>query len=125
MRVGVGAAIVSYVMLSPTLTALLKSNGRGPMRGDLKAAWRNLRTRPLFSLMVIGMLALGIGGNAAIFSIFNSLFVRPLPFTDSGRLVDLDETAPKWSLSHVGVSTADSYEWRISNSTFDSIAFFR
>src|SRR5437879_6753451 len=69
---------------------------RGPMSGicrDLKLAWRNLRTRPLFSLMVIGMLALGIGGNAAIFSIFNSLFVRPLPFAESERLVGLDETA--------------------------------
>ena len=46
-------------------------------------ALRNLRTQPWFSLMVIGMLALGIAGNGAIFSIFNSLFLRPLPFRDA------------------------------------------
>src|SRR5215471_17405415 len=92
---------------------------------DLKLALRNIRTKPLFSLMVTGMLTLGIAGNAAIFSIFNSLFLRPLPFAESDRLIDLDETAPKWGLEHVGVSSADLDQWRKSNSTFDSMAFFR
>jgi putative ABC transport system permease protein len=70
---------------------------------DLKMAFRNIRTKPAFSLMVIGMLAAGVAGNAAIFSIFNSLFLRPLPFVESDRLIDLDETAPKWNLKYVGV----------------------
>jgi len=74
--------------------------------------------------MVIGMLALGIAGNGAIFSIFNSLFLRPLPFRESNRVIELDETAPKWNLKYVGVSNPDSYEWRKSNSTFDAMAFF-
>lgn len=92
---------------------------------DLKIALRNMRAKPFFSSMVIGMLALGIAGNAAIFSIFNSFFLSPLPFVESDRLMDLDETAPKWNLKHVGVSAGDFYEWRKSNSTFDSMAFFR
>jgi predicted permease len=91
---------------------------------DLKMALRHIRTKPAFSLTVIGMLALGIAGNAAIFSIFNALFLRPLPFAESGRLIELDETAPKWDLQYVGVAVPDSYEWRKSNSTFDSMAFF-
>jgi hypothetical protein len=45
--------------------------------------------QPAFSAMVAGMLALGI---------YNGLFLRPLPFDQPGRLVDLDETAPKWNL---------------------------
>jgi len=92
---------------------------------DFKVALRSIRIRPAFSLMVIGMLTLGIGGNAAIFSIFNGLFLRPLPFPASNRLIDLDETAPKWNLRNVGVSNIDSFEWSKSNSTFDSMAFFR
>jgi hypothetical protein len=83
---------------------------------DLKTAFRNLRTQPWFSLMVIGMLALGIAGNAAIFSIFNGLFLRSLPFEESNRLIELDETAPKWNLKYVGVSNPDFCEWRKSNS---------
>ena len=47
---------------------------------DLRIACRTIRTKPAFSLMVIGMLALGIAGNAAIFSIFNGLVLRPFPF---------------------------------------------
>lgn len=92
---------------------------------DLKIAFRNIRTRLSFSLMIIGMLTLGIAGNAAIFSLFNSLFLRPLPFAGSDRLIDLDETAPRWGLNFVGVSGPDFYEWRRSNSTFQSMAFFR
>jgi hypothetical protein len=86
---------------------------------DFKIALRNLRTQPWFSLMVIGMLALGIAGNGAIFSIFNSLFLRPLPFPESNRVIELDETAPRWNLKYVGVSNPDAYQWRTG------LVFFR
>ena len=92
---------------------------------DLRIALRGMRKKPGFSLMVAGMLALGIGGNAAIFSTFNSLFLRPLPFPDSGRLVDVDETAPQWNLKYVGVAGPDYVAWRDHNTTFDSLAFFK
>ena len=91
---------------------------------DVKLALRNIRTKPAFSLMVIGMLALGVAGNVAIFSIFNGLFLRPLPFPEAERLIDLDETAPKWNLHYTGVSDLDLYVWREHNSTFDGMAFF-
>ena len=92
---------------------------------NLRMAFRSLRTRPAFSMMVIGILGLGIGGNAAIFSVFNSLYLRPLPFPDSSRLVDLDETAPRWNLPYVGISAFDLLAWRKNNSSFDGLAFFR
>jgi putative ABC transport system permease protein len=100
----------------------------GSMRGllhDLRIALRQVRTNLSFSLMVMGMLALGVAGNAAIFSIFNSLFLRPLPFAESDRLVDLDETAPKWSLKYAGVSGPDFEHWQKGNATFTGMAFFR
>src|SRR6266478_3867671 len=91
---------------------------------ELRIAFRNLRTQPWFSLMIVGMLALGIAGNAAIFSIFNGLFLRSLPFAESSRLIELDETAPKWNLHYAGVSNPDFYGWRKNSSTFDGMAFF-
>jgi len=92
---------------------------------DSKFALRSIRRKPAFSLMVLGMLALGIAGNAAIFSIFNALFLKPLPFAHGDRLVDLDETAPKWDLHYVGVSNQDLFGWRHYNTTFDGVAFFK
>jgi len=93
-------------------------------RHDLKTALRAIRLKPAFSIMVIGMLALGIAGNAAIFSIFNGLFLKPLPFPDSERLVDLDETAPTWNLKFVGIAGPDYYHWRDGSSAFDGMACF-
>ncbi len=108
--------------------AALGSTGRIRMFGtlwhDLKVAFRTIGNKPGFSLMVIGMLAAGIAGNAAIFSIFDGLFLRPLPFAEPDRLVDLDETAPKWNLKFVGISNPDFYAWRAGNKTFDAMAFF-
>lgn len=94
------------------------------MNHDFKMALRHVRIEPWFSAAVIGMLALGIAGNAAMFSVFNGLFLRPLPFSESQRLVELDETAPKWSLRYLGVANPDAYAWRKGNSTFDGMAFF-
>jgi putative ABC transport system permease protein len=91
---------------------------------DLKIACRNLRFKPAFSLMVIGMLGLGIAGNAAIFSIFNALFLRPLPFPEAERLIDVDETAPKWNLKYVGTANPDFFQWQKANTTFDGLAFY-
>ena len=90
---------------------------------DLKVAIRMLAQRPAFSLAVAGMLAIGVAGNAAIFSVFNAMFLRPLPFPGADRLVDLDETAPKWNLTRVGISNPDYDAWQKGNKTFESMAF--
>jgi len=91
---------------------------------DARIALRGMRQKPAFSLMVVGMLALGIASNAAIFSTFNSLFLKPLPFRDSARLIDLDETAPQWNLHYVGIAENDLFAWKDQNTTFDGMAFF-
>jgi predicted permease len=91
---------------------------------DLRMAVRAARKRPGFSLLVAGILALGIAGNSAIFSLFNGLFLKPLPFRDSGQLVDLDERAPSWNLDYTGIANWDFYAWRSRNTTFDGMAFF-
>jgi putative ABC transport system permease protein len=56
------------------------------VRQDVRAAVRGLRKSAGFSAVVIGTLALGIGANTSLFSIFNSLIMRPLPVQDPGSL---------------------------------------
>ena len=53
---------------------------------DVRAAIRGLRKSPSFAIVAIGTLALGIGANTALFSIFSSLILRPLPVHDPGSL---------------------------------------
>jgi len=91
---------------------------------DFKVACRAMAQKPAFSLAVAGMLAVGVAGNTAIFSVFNGLFLRPLPFPEPGRLVDLDETAPKWNLERVGISDPDFDAWQRGNKTFAGMAFY-
>jgi putative ABC transport system permease protein len=67
---------------------------------DVRIAGRGLRRNPVFALVVIGTLALGIGANTALFSIFNGLVLRPLPVDEPGRLALLTEGSwsyPLWA----------------------------
>jgi hypothetical protein len=62
--------------------------------------WRALGTTPVATVLIVASLALGIGANTAIFSIVNSLMLRPLPVADPERLVvlaDNDDPVPFWS----------------------------
>lgn len=79
---------------------------------DLRGAWRSLRTRPGFVLAVVLTLALGIGCNVAIFSVIHGLLLRPLPYTDSGRLVYIHNSYPKSGVADAGVTVPDYLDRR-------------
>ena len=62
---------------------------------DVKLALRMIRSRPGFALVVLVTLALGIGANTAIFSVVDSIVLRPLPYRDPQRLFSIVPTNPK------------------------------
>ncbi|HJP58324.1 MAG TPA: ADOP family duplicated permease [Gemmatimonadales bacterium] len=65
-----------------------------PWATDLRHAWRALRRTPGFFLTCVGTLALAIGAVAGMFSVVDTVLLRPLPFREPGRLVGLGGTAP-------------------------------
>ena len=59
------------------------------LRGDVRYALRGLRRSPAYAAVAVVTLALGIGANTAIFSVIDGVLLRPLPFPESGRLVQV------------------------------------
>ena len=92
---------------------------------DVRYALRVLLRQKGLTVTVVGLLAVAIAGNTAIFSVYNGLFLKPLPFADSDRLVDVDEMAPKWNLEYTSVAYPDFHEWRKENQSFEEIALWR
>jgi len=67
------------------------------LRQDMRYAGRSLRTSVGFTLTAILVIALGVGANAAAFSLADFVLLRPLPFHEPGRLVDVWESTPGYT----------------------------
>ncbi len=83
-----------------------------------------LRRSPVFTLTVILTLALGIGANTAIFTVVNSVLLRPLPYHHPARLVAIWDTY-RPNFPKLGVSPAEYDEWSRQPDIFESIGRYR
>ncbi|MGO9302140.1 MAG: ABC transporter permease [Candidatus Korobacteraceae bacterium] len=86
---------------------------------DLRYAFRRLLASPGFTIVVILTLALGIGANTAVFSIVDATFLRPLPYSDPDKLMQLSERSSQGELS---VSYPDFLDWHAQQNSFSGIA---
>ncbi len=83
---------------------------------DVRLAVKQLRRSPGFSLLVVGLMALGIGANGAIFDTVSRVLLRPLPYPNADRLVAVNGDNPERGWSRFGVSEADFSDWREATS---------
>ena len=82
---------------------------------DLRYGFRMFRKSPGFTAVTIAVLALGIGANTAIFSVVNGVLLRPLPYPDSERIVDVAHVPPQDIFpghKTFSVSPANYLDWR-------------
>ncbi len=89
---------------------------------DVAYFWRALLKAPGFFAVAVLTLALGIGANTAIFSVINSVLLRPLPFHEPERLVRLFQT--ELAPGNYPFTGPDYLDWREQNKTLESTALF-
>ena len=91
---------------------------------DLRYAARVLLKRPGFTLVAVATLALGVGATSAIFSVVNSVLLRPLPYKDSDRLVQVWETNLKRGWTRDTISPLNFEDWRTQNHSFEAVSAY-
>lgn len=90
---------------------------------DIRYGLRMLRKNPGFTAAAVIILALGIGANAALFSVVNGVLLRPLPYPHPEELVMLRESKPNFATG--SISYPNFLDWQRDNTTFASMAMMR
>ncbi len=91
---------------------------------DLRYGLRSLLARPGFLIAAVATLALGIGANTAIFSVVNGLLLKPLPYDDGERLVQVFNTYPNMGLNYAGTSIPDYLDRKEQAAALENLAMY-
>jgi predicted permease len=91
---------------------------------DLRFALRQLRKSPVFTMVAVLTLALGIGANTAMFSVVDTILLRPLPYPEPNRLMLVSETETVAPADELGVAAQEYQDYRDQNQSFSSVAAF-
>ena len=91
---------------------------------DIRYALRSLRKQPIFTLVAVATLTLGIGANTAIFSLLYQYLLRPLPYPDAERLVFIWNTYPLMGLAQASVSIPDYIDRKTQASAIEDATLF-
>src|ERR1700690_1452023 len=97
----------------------------GTIWQDIRYGWRMLRRSPGFAVVADLTLAIGIGANAAIFSVINTVLLKPLPFRDAQRIVFIWETDPNRNIDRGIASPAEFLDWRGQSRAFEELSAWR
>ncbi len=91
---------------------------------DIRYGIRMLMKKPGFTAIAVLTLALGIGANTAIFSVVNAVLLRPLPYSDSERILWIEGINPSKGITESNISAPDFADWTTHNQVFEQMAIF-
>src|SRR5947208_13638056 len=92
---------------------------------DIRYALRTLTRGRISTIVAVLSLAVGVGANAAIFSVAYAMLVHPLPYTGADRLVLLRSTNPSHGLSWTAAAPANFVDWQAKARSFEAMAGYR
>ena len=79
---------------------------------------------PMFTVVTLLTIAIGVGANSAIFSVINGVLLKPLPYPDPDRLVGVWQTAPGLDIKDLNASPSDYFTFREENRTFQQFGIW-
>ena len=94
------------------------------LQQDLRHGLRTWRSRPSLYSSALIALALGIGASTTIFSVVETVLIKPLPYRDSARLVNILEKQAKTGVQRYFVSPSDFYDWQERSHTLEAFAAY-
>jgi len=92
---------------------------------DLRFSIRTFRKNPGFVVVAVLALALGMGANSAMFSVIDGVLLRPLPFPEADRLVNVWETNATRNIARFPAAAANYYDWRKQNQVFSGLGAYQ
>jgi len=104
---------------------LRRANLAAECLADLGYAGRAFRRRPGFAVLAIGIMAVGIGANTAVFSVVNGVLLKPLPYPDADRIVTLRAAFLTRGDSQALVAMANFRDWRDQSTSFEAMSSYR
>jgi putative ABC transport system permease protein len=110
--------------MQPVAAQLLDGELMDSLLQDVRYALRLLRNAPGFAIAALLTLALAMGVNTMMFSVLNTVLLRPLPYPHSERLVQIWETDPHNHVDRGPVSPYNFLEWRKHSRSFSDIATY-
>jgi len=91
---------------------------------DLKFALRSLRKNPGFTALAVVVMALGIGANTAVFSVVNTVLLKPLAYHDPDRIVTLRKIWKKSGSISNSISAPDFHDFHDRSTSFEAMAYY-
>jgi len=86
---------------------------------------RRLVNAPIFTLVTLLTIGIGVGANTAIFSVVDGVLLKPLPYPEPERLVSVMQTAPGLNIKDLNISPPDYFTFRDENTTFESFGIWQ